>query len=320
MDLRTGKVNELSGLFKSIGLKVLKKKCPIHHCHLVSNAITKKPYCPKCNEKHDKAKWRKEDKAASRKLLLNERLSFLRDNSVINDVSIGQANFSNFMGYNSVVSKCKSKAEKIAKRYVKYFDLWHTFPKSRIFMEDANSSTIISGASGRGKSHIAMAILKYVCLHTKHPVNCLFIDLDRMIQVIENSFESKDPVKQRIENSLDRADIIVLDDLGNEEIAKRIYYRKQTSKGVKKEARYRYPKRWTWAQQLMFDILNRHKAFIITTNLSHDELKAAYNPKLYSRIMRGLKHYGIRFPTKFTCDHRMLYQSDVAKMLKKQSI
>ena len=85
-----------------------------------------------------------------------------------------------------------------------------------------------------------------------------------------------------------RVSLLVLDDLGSEASFKR-----------------ELTEASDWVQGVLFGILNKRNRTIITTNLTTKELKAIYNPKLISRMNKGVaKNDGVIKFTNATPDKR----------------
>ena len=70
---------------------------------------------------------------------------------------------------------------------------------------------------------------------------------------------------------LGKVNLLVLDDLGSEASFKR---------DAREASEY--------VQQVLFGVLNKRNRTIITTNLSSKELSEMYNPKLLSRMYKGV--------------------------------
>lgn len=134
---------------------------------------------------------------------------------------------------------------------------------------------ILTGPPGAGKTHLAMAALKYV--QSKGGQNCLFININTLLSHIKSSFndptefwtESKAIAKMR------GADLLCIDDLGTESA--------MASTG---EAT-------NFVQNILYKTLDSQQRVIITTNLSEEKMKQVYNAKNVSRVF---KHsYGTKY-------------------------
>ena len=70
---------------------------------------------------------------------------------------------------------------------------------------------------------------------------------------------------------LSNADLLVIDDLGSESV--------MSAKGEASQ----------FVQRVLYQVTNRQKRIITTTNLTMSELRQAYNAKLVSRLLAGSK-------------------------------
>ena len=87
---------------------------------------------------------------------------------------------------------------------------------------------------------------------------------------------------------LGKVSLLVLDDLGSEASFKR----------ESREAS-------EYVQQVLFGVLNKRSRTIITTNLSSKELSEIYNPKLLSRMYKGVVKNNAIIKFEKTEDKRM---------------
>jgi DNA replication protein DnaC len=135
------------------------------------------------------------------------------------------------------------------------------------------ANTIITGNPGVGKSHLAISMLKGVNENIKPNASCLFVSVNELLRLIKDSFNHPDGYYTESR---------MVDLLGK----------------VNREAS-------EYVQQVLFGVLNKRNRTIITTNLNSDELSKIYNPKLLSRMYKGvMKNDGI-IKFKETQDKRM---------------
>ena len=190
-------------------------------------------------------------------------LSYLRarNSQVLNrcsfwgDTSLKQATFDSYVVQKGSESELnKHKAINLAQAYKN--------PQSHF-------NCVFYGKPGVGKSHLASAILHEVVASANQ--QCLFININQWLEALKQSYQEH----RTLLTSLDKiaqADLVVLDDLGTESAM----LTKQN------EATQ-------WVQSQLFDILDRRKRTIITTNLDSKKLYETYNPKLMSRLFFGIK-------------------------------
>lgn len=200
----------------------------------------------------------------------------LSKDSILDDEDLWQASFDNYEVGKGTESEINlKKARQIAGRYLN---------------RDYEANTIITGNPGVGKSHLAISMLKGVNENIKPNASCLFISVNELMRLIKDSFNQKDSryTESKMVNFLGQVNLLVLDDLGSEASFKR-----ETREASE------------YVQQVLFGVLNKRNRTIITTNLSSDELSQIYNPKLLSRMYKGvMKNDGI-IKFKETKDKRM---------------
>lgn len=133
---------------------------------------------------------------------------------------------------------------------------------------------MLTGSTGVGKSHLAMAILRN--LNETLDVECVFINVRYMLQHIKDSFNNKESIYTQMYfiDLLSRVDFLVLDDLGNET-------------GDKEASK--------WTKEVLTEVLESRqgKATIVTTNYSRERLERLYGSEYMERsalISRLLKN------------------------------
>ena len=148
----------------------------------------------------------------------------------------------------------------------------------------------MTGRPGRGKSHLAVAILNAVNEYGKKRMmkaieedrdprgegfSCLFISFAKMLQLIRGSYNKKDSpyTEEYFINLCGQVDILVIDDLGAESGA--IEEDEQATKFV---------------HRVLYAITNARvgKTTIYTTNLKKDQRAHLYDDKLLSRIYQNI--------------------------------
>ena len=197
----------------------------------------------------------------------------LQRDSIFDDPDLKSATFQNFESTGQEAKDNWNAARKIAYQYLE---------------ADTHFNALFTGLPGRGKSHLALSILKAVNENAKQPMSCLFVSVNEMMRLIKDSFNYGDSKysEQNMVDLLGSVDLLVLDDLGSESSFKR----------ESREAS-------EFVQNVLFGVLNRRNRTIVTTNLNSVELSAIYNPKLISRIYKGIKGHIIKF-TDATPDRR----------------
>lgn len=136
-------------------------------------------------------------------------------------------------------------------------------------------NTFLTGDTGVGKSHLAMAILHELNETDGQQRTCLFIDIDEALRRVRGSYSDKESTftEYYLVDLMSNVDYLVIDDIGAE--VGNIKTDKSASDFVNRVLRA---------------VLNarQNKSTIVTTNLTRAQLEAMYDKKLVSRIMRDV--------------------------------
>lgn len=259
-------------------VKALPAYCEIHiDCRLVQ-LEGHEPFCPKCAKK---SIGERNNNVVLEGTWRNYRRAFhgvLQCDSIFDDFELKKATFDNYETTpNTEAANNLLKARQIAGKYLD---------------RDYKANTIITGVPGVGKSHLAVSMLKAVNETIQPDASCLFVSVNELMRLIKASFDSKGSefTEARMVKLLGGVNLLVLDDLGSE----------ASFQSSSREAS-------EWVQQVLFGILNKRNRTIITTNLTSEELAKIYNPKLLSRMYKGIaKQNGVIKFTKATPDKRMV--------------
>lgn len=231
------------------------------------------PFCKECTkEKRD----RTEEERVKDMFERNHRrrtIETLKLDSIVGDKKLWDADFNNYKPDNTESKIALAKARKFAGEYLD---------------REKKFNTIFSGVPGVGKSHLAMSMLKAINEHFDPYGSCLFASVNDLMRLIKDSFNNRESKYTEVNmvHLLSKVDVLVLDDLGSESSFKR----------DSREAS-------EFIQQVLFGVLNARQRTIITTNLSSGDLEEIYNPKIVSRIYKGVENHIIKF-TEATEDKR----------------
>lgn len=220
--------------------------------------------CLECIREGNNDKFQQDLQAETLERQSTKRKNTLYKRSIFSDQTIADAGFKNFK-----VSTDEEQANKaMAKLAVDRYKELHEIEANEYF------TTMLTGSTGVGKSHLAMAILRN--LNETLDVECVFINVRYMLQHIKDSFNNKESIYTQMYfiDLLSRVDFLVLDDLGNET-------------GDKEASR--------WVKEVLTEVLEsrQNKATIITTNYKRGQLERMYGSEYMERsalISRLLKN------------------------------
>lgn len=239
--------------FGGFTVNVLKEKCPIHHVNLIQ-IKGHDPVCPKCQEDKTKSKEQKMVNAFKEESFRG----YLKHDSLVDSPSEYDYTFSNFKANEGTKeARVLDQAKHIAYYYIKY--------PSKQF------ATLFYGTPGEGKTHLAMAMLNGINENAKPLQRCLFVNVNSLFLKIRASFNDSTALwtEDYAKRKLSESDVLVIDDLGSESA--------MNSNGEASN----------FVQRVLYEVTNKQKRIITTTNLTMQQLRDTYNPKLVSRLMAG---------------------------------
>lgn len=219
--------------------------------------------CLECLRIEEQERFRKEISEYTEEQERNKRKNTLSYRSVFSDQSIKEAGFKNFDATTVEERYNLEQAKKIVEGY------------KLVYADKAeNFTTLLTGSTGVGKTHLAMSILRNLN-HTLDDVECLFINVRRMLLMIKNSFNDVNDKHTQMYfiDLMSRVDFLVIDDLGNE-----------TGDDKAKQ----------WIKDILTEILEARqtKCTIVTSNYTRSDLTRAYGDDagmsaLVSRLLKN---------------------------------
>lgn len=250
----------LSGI--KLPTKQTDQVCPIHNIAMVQYGKME-PFCIKCTQ--EKMEKEKQDQVEHFKTTYAK--STLKRFSLVDDPDELHYTFDGFKALEGTKeAQVKKQARLIAYRYMIH--------------PDEKFNTIFYGTPAEGKTHLAMSILNAVNDNAEPPQKCLFVNVNSLLLNIRKSFDN--PSYQWTEEyaveKLSSVDLLVIDDLGSESAM-------NVTKGEASN----------FVQRILYQVTNRQKRIITTTNLTMAQLKQVYNPKLVSRLLAHSKNSTIDF-------------------------
>lgn len=229
--------------------------CPIHeNVKLVRSMLPGgDPICPECARLTLEELAYKHDLEASNQM----RQHFLQKWSLVDDWQTFDE--SNFENYKTIPG---SREEWLKSEVIDNAKELLTVPMQAQTM-------ILCGPPGVGKTHLAVATLKYLQKHSNQ--TCLFINVNALLRHIKNSFDNPQEfwTQTNAIQQMQKADLLCLDDLGTE----------SAMAGVSQATNF--------VQNILYEVLNVQRRVIITSNLTEQQMKMIYNPKLVSRIFKN---------------------------------
>ena len=202
-----------------------------------------------------------------------ERASIISDN--LTDKSLG-----NFQKLGAEDEQAYNFASRLIREYVK-----GTY----------EGNAFIQGNPGIGKSHLALGIAKKINDGFKaynEPKSVIFMPVASLMKKIKASFNGESNFTEEYATKLlTGCDYLVLDDLGKE----------STSAGEIKKAS-------SWVYTFLFDILDKRKRTIVTTNFSIAELTRIYDDAFVDRLLKGNGNYIFSYPPSAQSKRRKGYE------------
>lgn len=220
--------------------------------------------CPKCCLEAKNKRFEVEETAGSLQWQDKEKKSYLKRYSIYGGTSFTSKGFKGFDAKSKLELEAKDKAMSLSKEIA----------GGKVM------NVVLTGPAGTGKSHLSHSMafnINEMSAQYKKQLTCLFIDFTSVMEKILASYGEKATDKKTAEYYIElmkNADVLVLDDLGTDV---------GTTSTTKQASEHTY--------KTLFKIINARegtKSTIISTNLSYDQLKAAYDERISSRISMNL--------------------------------
>lgn len=234
--------------------------------NLVELIRINKLICPNCSEKRIEQEKEQQADQWTQESWKAQTWAYFNEYSVLHEKELKQAGFKNYRTEEEQVFKAKEKAKQFIKTT----------------LDGDNPHMILSGAPGRGKSHLAMATLRSILEMSKYTKKGLFCHYATFLDKLKESFDQYDKKLEisKIKAEISKCDILVLDDIGVD----------LGSIDRPKEAT-------SWNMETLNLILEarQNKPTIFTTNFDEGKIRNAYGERNYSRMFKHSKGYRVEF-------------------------
>jgi DNA replication protein DnaC len=292
-------------LFETFGVE-----CP--NCHGSQLLRPKQPdangnkmagTCPKCgySQKNGTAKRRKltKEQEWTRVALKRQAYAFLKAYSIYTDSETLKASFDSFntksdspeaqtemeQAYATASQSSKQIANSINGAFREQ-DSLPTVNTTRMKPRKESDPVhcMLFGTAGRGKTHLAVAMINDILKRTGYRAKAMFIDIELFTEFRKMAIS--DPQKtakiNEINSRIQNADVVVIDDLGTESNTE-------------------------WGKNFI-DVVFRYRekrSTIVTTNLDPANMKDNYDSRTVSRMRRNSRGHAIIFDEEVP-DHRSI--------------
>lgn len=214
--------------------------------------------CPKCYCNQSSTTFANEKTEAQYLSTEEGRKNYLYRYSILGNPKLLEKGFRDFINKTSEESRVKRE----------------TMDMSKAIAVNQIYNVFIHGGPGKGKSHLAMALLKNVNELTKNQ-KCLYVNMARLLDVIRKTFNDNYNVRDEAYyiELLSRVEVLVIDDIGAE---LSLYSAKKAS---------------DFSSRILYSVLDARedKTTIFTSNLSITELSGLFDKRIISRITSNLK-------------------------------
>lgn len=217
----------------------------------------------------------------------SEALSYMTNTSCFGSLSVLNYKFSNYSPLDQIEANIRNHAMKIAD------EIAHDIKSNP-------KHIMLTGGTGRGKTHIAMAMAYYIMEKSEYsvpvkykvgekknirqaPIAITFVNWDNFMELKQDGINDRDKEKQfkLVDTSLKTADIAIIDDLGKEKAND-----------------------WNFRTLDSLMEVREDQHIIVTTNLEGKDLRPLYGDRAISRLTKHVAGNIISFGK--VRDHRML--------------
>lgn len=207
--------------------------------------------------------------------MIKKTSAVLKEKSIISDQTIKKATFDSFRVTDEGTKRLKESSLSIAYE----------------ILNGSENMYVFAGKTGRGKSHLSMAILTHVTIQSYKqslssdsevmPLKCLYVSFPKLITLINETYnmswddkENYEYTDAKMKKLIAECDVVVLDDLGAEVGGLNTNNPKATDSQIR----------------LLTELLNSRqgKATIVSTNIAKNKIKEVYDERIDSRINKNI--------------------------------
>lgn len=222
------------------------------------------PTCMSCGHRELKKKQDYDTIRAYNDSLKKRAINYLKYSSLIPDKSLLEKSLKNY----KVVDDETRNALETAKRAV-----------TQIVM-DKPAHFVLSGKSGTGKSHLAMAVAWSILEKSNYQKKVLFVNYRELLEQLQFAMgdeQARKAITGNLMSEIKTTDLVVIDDIGAE----------LGGLNISNSSRYN--------NDILSGILEarQNMATVITTNLTSEEIRRAYGERVLSRILQNSKNLAI---------------------------
>lgn len=222
------------------------------------------PTCMSCGHRELKKKQDYQTVQIYNESLKKRAINYFKYSSLVPDKSLFNETFKTYKTLDNETREAFETANKAVNRMT------------------ANEPThlVLTGKSGTGKSHLAMAAAWKVLEQSNYQKNVLFVNYRELLEQLRFAMNDREVQKQiqgELMAELKTADLVVLDDVGAE----------LGGNNATDSTRYN--------NDVLTGILEarQNMAMVITTNLTAKELRNSYGERILSRILKNSQGFTV---------------------------
>lgn len=222
------------------------------------------PTCMSCGHRELKKKQDYQTVQIYNESLKKRAINYFKYSSLVPDKSLFNETFKTYKTLDNETREAFETANKAVNRMA----------------DNEPTHLVLTGKSGTGKSHLAMAAAWKVLEQSNYQKNVLFVNYRELLEQLRFAMNDREVQKQiqgELMAELKTADLVVLDDVGAE----------LGGNNATDSTRYN--------NDVLTGILEarQNMAMVITTNLTAKELRNSYGERILSRILKNSQGFTV---------------------------